>query len=80
MNQQNNYRSPPIAIKVRGLRMTIKKYRTREFARLSTKFSEYKPKIKIIKPDSETNWLDIEETELQQIIEILLAQKRKICR
>lgn len=55
--------------------MTIKEYRESQFERVSTIYSEYKPKIKIIKPNGETNWLDIEEVELEQIKKILLKTK-----
>lgn len=34
-------------------------------------YSEYKPKIKIIKPCGETKWLDITEKELGQIVDVL---------
>lgn len=51
--------------------MTTKEYRIGEFKKLSTQYSEYKPKIKVIKPNSETHWLNIEESELQKIIAIL---------
>ena len=50
-----------------------KKYRQKEFGKVSTVYSEYKPKIKIIKPNGETNWMDIEEEELQRIINILIV-------
>lgn len=46
-------------------------YRISQFNKISTEYCDFKPKLKIIKPDGETNWLDIEETELQQIIAIL---------
>ena len=48
-----------------------KQYRKYEFKQVSTEYNEYKPKIKIIKPDGETKWMDIEESELQAIIKIL---------
>lgn len=48
-----------------------KKYRIKEFSKVSTQYSEYLPKIKIIKPNGETNWLDIKEIELQEIKRIL---------
>lgn len=50
-----------------------KKYRQSQFNKLSTIYSEYKTKIKIIKPDGETNWLDIEPSELEAIKAILTA-------
>lgn len=52
--------------------MTTKDYRTQQFEDIRTVYIEYQPKIKIIKPDGETNWLDITEDELQEIIKILL--------
>lgn len=52
-------------------------YRTSEFEKLGTIYGEYKPKIKIIKPDGETNWLDISELELAQIKNILLDYRLK---
>ncbi len=48
-----------------------KTYRLAQFAKVSTPYCEYKPKIKIIKPDGETNWMDIEEKELLALIELL---------
>ena len=49
-----------------------KRYRISQFNKLGdTHYSEYKTKVKFIKPNGETNWLDIEEEELQSIIEIL---------
>ena len=46
-------------------------YRKNQFDHLDTEYSEYNPKIKIIKPNAETNWMDISESELEQIIAIL---------
>ena len=51
--------------------MNTKEYRLKEFKKISTQYHEYKPKIKIIKPNGETNWLDIEEKELLKIKAIL---------
>jgi hypothetical protein len=47
-------------------------YRQKQLRKVDTVYSEFKPKLKIIKPDGETNWLDITEQELQLIKEILL--------
>ena len=47
-------------------------YRKVQFAKCATVYHEFLPKIKIIKPDGETNWLDITEDELQSIIALLL--------
>jgi len=49
-------------------------YRQKELEKVSTPYSEYLPKIKIIKPNGETNWLDITEEELEQIKTILLTK------
>lgn len=51
--------------------MNTKEYREKEFEKVSTEYNEYKTKIKIIKPNGGTNWLDIENVELQQIMQIL---------
>lgn len=51
--------------------MNTREYREQQFARVATQYVEYKTKIKIIKPNGETNWLDIEEIELKQIMCIL---------
>lgn len=48
-----------------------KDYRIGQFKKVNTEYSEYMPKIKIIKPNGETNWLDITETELLKIKDIL---------
>ena len=58
--------------------MDTKQYRIREFEKVSTVYSEYKTKIKIIKPNGETNWLDIEENELEKIKKILTGGKNEI--
>jgi len=46
---------------------STKRYRETQFNLVGTEYSVFKPKIKIIKPDRETNWMDITETELQNI-------------
>lgn len=51
--------------------MTTREYRIDQFEKVSTPYHEYKPKIKIVKPNGETNWLDITEKELKQIEKIL---------
>lgn len=48
-----------------------KEYRKAEFKKVDTIYYEFKPKIKVIKPNGETKWMNIEENELQQIIRIL---------
>ena len=54
-----------------------KKYRQVQFGKVSTEYSEYKTKIKIIKPDGATNWIDIEVDEFEMIKNILLKGKIK---
>ena len=49
-----------------------KKYRQIQFDKISTEYSEYKTKIKIIKPNGSTNWIDIEVDEFEKIKNILL--------
>lgn len=51
--------------------MKNKEYRKKEFEKVNIVYSEYNPKIKIIKPNGETNWLDITERELQIIKKVL---------
>jgi len=50
-----------------------KQYRISQFNKIGTEYSEYKPKIKIIKPNGETNWIDITEIELAKIKHILTS-------
>jgi hypothetical protein len=49
-----------------------RRYIEAQFERVSTEYSEYKPKLKIIKPNAETNWIDITESQLARIRAILL--------
>lgn len=55
-----------------------RKYRIKEFKKVATVYSEYKPKIKVIKPNGETNWLDIEEGELLNIMKLLTGDSIRI--
>jgi hypothetical protein len=48
------------------------KYRKTEFDKVNTEYIEFLPKIKIIKPNGETNWLDITEAELLKIRALLV--------
>ena len=52
--------------------MNEKKYRKFQFDKVGTEYPEYLLKIKIVKPDGETNWFNITEEELQKIKEILV--------
>lgn len=49
-------------------------YRADQFENVATLYQEYAPKIKIIKPDGETKWMDITEGELLKIKAILVDQ------
>jgi len=46
-------------------------YRKAQFKRIGTDDSIYKPKIKVVTSNGKTNWLDIENKELQTIIDVL---------
>jgi hypothetical protein len=50
---------------------STKEYRKHQFDKVGTEYSEYAPKIKIVKPNGETNWMNITEEELQKVREIL---------
>lgn len=54
-----------------------REYRKQQFEKVETEYSEYKPKLKVIKPNGETNWLDITEQELQQLIEVLTDETER---
>lgn len=47
-------------------------YRKSQFENVGTEYSEYKTKVKFIKPNGETKWLDIENSEFEAIKKILL--------
>jgi hypothetical protein len=49
-----------------------KEYREKQFGKVNTLYIEFLPKIKIIKPNGETNWIDITEEELLLIKNILV--------
>ena len=47
-------------------------YRQAELKKLDTEYCKFKTKIKLIKPNGTTKWLDIEDFEFKQIKDILL--------
>ena len=47
-------------------------YRKQQFDKVNTEYFEYQPKIKIIKPNGETNWMDITEEELLKVRALLV--------
>ena len=49
-------------------------YRRVQFDKVGTAYSIYNPKIKIIKPNGETDWMDISEEELAEI-RVILCEK-----
>ena len=51
-----------------------RQYRQAEFEAIGTEYHEFAPKLKIIKPNGETKWLDITEQELAQIKAILTGE------
>lgn len=50
---------------------STKKYRESQFNRISEVYLEFHTKIKFIKPNGETNWIDIEIEEFEKIKKIL---------
>lgn len=50
---------------------TTKNYRKQQFSKVDTKCGDYKPKLRIVGPDGATNWMDIEESELKAIKDLL---------
>lgn len=63
---------------MKNLDTNTQAYRISQFKQVATVYSEYKPKIKIIKPNGETNWLDIEEGELLEIMKLLTQTEIRI--
>lgn len=54
-----------------GMLEVTKAYRKSQFENVATEYSEFKTKVKFIKPDGETKWLDISEMEFEKIKKIL---------
>lgn len=55
--------------------MTTSEYRKIEFKKVKTIYSETKTKVKFIKPNGDTNWLDISNDEFINIVEFLTKSK-----
>ena len=57
--------------------MNTKEYRKKEFEKIKTVYPDfsYKTKVKFIKPNGESSWLDISNKELEKIINILTDYK-----
>jgi len=54
-----------------------REYRKQQFKKIEEEYGiEYKTKIKLIKPNGETNWIDIENDELDQIKSILTGGQK----
>ena len=51
--------------------METKEYRKKEFEKISTVYNEYNTKVKFIKPNGATNFIDINNSELHKIINLL---------
>ena len=54
------------------------KYRIKEFNKIETEYFEYNTKLKLIKPNGETNWIDISNEELNAIKELLTTTRRSL--
>jgi hypothetical protein len=52
----------------------MREYRKDQLKQVATEYFEFWAKIKIIKPDGETKWMDISENELKQIKHILTSE------
>lgn len=50
-----------------------REYRKQQFEEIREECIGYKTKIKFIKPNCETNWIDIENHEFDQIKKILIG-------
>ena len=55
--------------------MTTEEYRISQFKRVKTLYAETKTKVKFIKPNGETNWLDITNDEFINEVELLTKCK-----
>ena len=53
------------------------RYRTAQFERLGKEYDQYKTQVKFTKTGGETNWMTIENDEMQKIIKILTSKTRK---
>lgn len=50
---------------------STKDYRVAQFDKIKEEYLEYKTKIKLIKPNGETHWMDITNEEFDKIKNIL---------
>lgn len=55
--------------------MKTREYRQIQFDRIKEEYLEYKTKVKFIKPNGETNWLDITNEEFEAIKDLLIKEK-----
>ncbi len=60
--------------------MDIIEYRKTQFEKLKTVYSEFKTRLKLVKPDGETFWLDITNEEFLAIKKILLKKSHPVYR
>ena len=51
--------------------MKTKEYRKREFEKINTVYNDYKTKVKFIKPNGETNFLDKLPESIQLILIVI---------
>jgi len=52
--------------------ISSKKFRQEQLDKVSTEYEEFKPLIKILKPNGGTEWIAISESEYQEIRDIIL--------
>ncbi len=52
-----------------------KEYLKRQFDRVSTQYVEYPAKVKFIKPNGETNWLNINDEQFEAIKKIIMGEE-----
>ena len=57
------------------MEISTKKYRKSEFKKVNTIYNEYKTCIKFVKPNGNTNWLNIDNKEFKKIVELLTGSK-----
>jgi hypothetical protein len=52
-----------------------REFRRLQFEKINEPYVEYKTKVKFIKPNGETHWMDITNEELDEIKKILTERK-----
>jgi len=57
------------------MELSTKKYRLAQFEKIKEEYVEYKTKVKFIKPNGETHWIDIDNDEFAKIKDVLVGAK-----